>query len=309
MRRPDLHGLRADQAQYGQGRGMPELRGQRENALEVGPCRKLLSVLTNSARPIASRVRVVLLLVATGAQVEVTSAAPICHVMRALHALVADVALVAFQADREEQRVHVDVRDELALLLRALGEVLAQHEVLHVDAEHDDAEQAALPHLTLVDALEAVVHGHRGRDRKVRRHDDRLTTVRLFHQLGVAPLRLLDGDRWRGVGCHAQHPAAPRGVAQGRTEVVPVAGGAIRARWRLGVLRLQAPEVGGGGRGVVPIVGHTGEQWQQQKAQGKTDQDIPSRAIEPPMAEEESAEARCDVKEKHRDNGHHERAL
>mmetsp|Transcript_17792 Transcript_17792/g.50704 ORF Transcript_17792/g.50704 Transcript_17792/m.50704 type:complete len:823 (-) Transcript_17792:445-2913(-) len=201
--RPDLHRLRPDEAHDRQGRHVPELQGQGEDALEVRPRRQLLAVLPHRPGAVAPRVGVVLFLVAPRAQVEVARPAAVGDVVGSLHAFVADVALVALQANREEQRMHVDVGHELPLLLRDLRQVLAQHEVLHVDAEHDDAEQDGLRRLEALvvlkaNTLQAVVHRHRCRNGEVHRHDDSLPRVRLLHEQGMAPLRLLDGDRRRG---------------------------------------------------------------------------------------------------------------
>lgn len=61
-----------------------------------------------------------------------------------LHLIAANVAAMAFQTGLEEERVHVDVGDELTLLFRELTQDVLQEEVLHVDHDHGKGLQAPL---------------------------------------------------------------------------------------------------------------------------------------------------------------------
>mmetsp|Transcript_50358 Transcript_50358/g.155678 ORF Transcript_50358/g.155678 Transcript_50358/m.155678 type:complete len:400 (+) Transcript_50358:1333-2532(+) len=195
--RPDQHALRGDEADDGQGGGVAELERQADDPPEVGPGGELLAVAPHGPRAVALGRRVVLLAVAARAEVEVAGPAPVGDVVRALRCLVADVALVALEPELEEEGVHVKMRDELALLLGELGEVLQAHEVLHVDQEHDRGEESPLrPHEPRVvveaHALQPVVHRHGGGHHVGNTHDDGLPRVRLLHVEGMVTLQFED---------------------------------------------------------------------------------------------------------------------
>mmetsp|Transcript_79452 Transcript_79452/g.199683 ORF Transcript_79452/g.199683 Transcript_79452/m.199683 type:complete len:358 (+) Transcript_79452:1863-2936(+) len=216
--RPDLHPLSGDEADDRHDRGLVEVHREHHDAPEVGPRRQLLAVPPDGLGAVALCGRIVPLLVAARAEVEVARAAPVGDVVGTFHGLVADVALVALEPDLEEQLVHVQVRDLLALLLGQFFQVVAYHEVLRVDREHDDGEQGPLERLDArivveADALEPVVHRHRRHEAEGHGHHDGLLLLRLLHQHGVISLRLEEVLRRRRRRRRGAARAGPRGRA------------------------------------------------------------------------------------------------
>mmetsp|Transcript_79518 Transcript_79518/g.207305 ORF Transcript_79518/g.207305 Transcript_79518/m.207305 type:complete len:512 (-) Transcript_79518:27-1562(-) len=84
VRRPDQHYLRADEADHRQDRDESKLQRHQHDALEVGPSSQLLTITPDRTGPVALRIRIVLLLVAARAEVEVARPAAVCDVVRAL---------------------------------------------------------------------------------------------------------------------------------------------------------------------------------------------------------------------------------
>mmetsp|Transcript_39774 Transcript_39774/g.105366 ORF Transcript_39774/g.105366 Transcript_39774/m.105366 type:complete len:240 (+) Transcript_39774:2037-2756(+) len=195
---PDLQHLRAHEACEGESRCLPELPGQANNPFEESPSCDLFSVLANGAQAMASRGRLVLHVVTSWTEVEVTRAATVRNVVRSLGRLAADVTLMTLQTRLEEQGVHVKVRDQLALLFRQLRQKILQHEVLKVDTDDDGEEHGGFHHdkaLAVVEihTLEPAIDGHGDAEAEQDPHDQVTTEVCLLHQQSVALLNLEKG--------------------------------------------------------------------------------------------------------------------
>mmetsp|Transcript_44006 Transcript_44006/g.95629 ORF Transcript_44006/g.95629 Transcript_44006/m.95629 type:complete len:202 (+) Transcript_44006:1888-2493(+) len=166
--------------------GGPEIHRQLHDSLEVCPSGDLFAISPEGSGAKATRAGLVFLPVTSGTQIKIAGATTVGHVVRALHLIAANIALMTLEPRLKEKWVHMDVRDRLALLLGVLVEYVLQHEVFRIDHNHRKRLESPLQNqisgvVVIHNALDAVVEGHACTDCKEEDHDRFFSYVSLLH--------------------------------------------------------------------------------------------------------------------------------